>query len=245
MLKGNAMNYIKQLVLLCLLLCASCGETTSANNDTINILPNQYGLLVLSDTNDYHKLIAQDSANQLINLESVVPNIKLDIRYATANNFTGQQVYDTALAFLRLTPARALAKVQAELKQQNIGLLVYDAYRPYSITIKFYEIYKDTNFVAAPWLGSRHNRGCAVDVSLIDLSTNKELEMPTAYDDFTEKAKPSYDNIPETAKKNRKLLIDIMARYNFVVHHSEWWHFDYVGWEKFYLMDIPFQNINL
>ena len=220
----------------------ACSKDDAVTNE-LNIAPNQYGLKVISRYEDYTATIKADSNNRLMNLEAIIPGIQLDIRYATANNFTGQKVYDSAMAFLRLAPAKALQQVQNELKAQNLGLRVYDAYRPYTITIKFYEIYKDTNFVAAPWLGSRHNRGCAVDVSLIDLNTQQEIPMPTEYDDFTAKAKPDYADLPDSVKANRKLLIDIMAKYNFEVHHSEWWHFDYTGWDKYYLMDIPFRQL--
>ena len=220
----------------------ACSKDDAVTNE-LNIAPNQYGLKVISRYVDYTATIKADSNNRLMNLEAIIPGVQLDIRYATANNFTGQKVYDSAMAFLRLAPAKALQQVQNELKAQNLGLRVYDAYRPYTITIKFYEIYKDTNFVAAPWLGSRHNRGCAVDVSLIDLNTQQEIPMPTEYDDFTAKAKPDYADLPDSVKANRKLLIDIMAKYNFEVHHSEWWHFDYTGWDKYYLMDIPFRQL--
>lgn len=220
----------------------ACSKDDAVTNE-LNIAPNQYGLKVISRYEDYTATIKADSNNRLMNLAAIIPGVQLDIRYATANNFTGQKVYDSAMAFLRLAPAKALQQVQNELKAQNLGLRVYDAYRPYTITIKFYEIYKDTNFVAAPWLGSRHNRGCAVDVSLIDLNTQQEIPMPTEYDDFTAKAKPDYADLPDSVKANRKLLIDIMAKYNFEVHHSEWWHFDYTGWDKYYLMDIPFNQL--
>ena len=220
----------------------ACSKDDAVTNE-LNIAPNQYGLKVISRYEDYTATIKADSNNRLMNLEAIIPGVQLDIRYATANNFTGQKVYDSAMAFLRLAPAKALQQVQNELKAQNLGLRVYDAYRPYTITIKFYEIYKDTNFVAAPWLGSRHNRGCAVDVSLIDLNTQQEIPMPTEYDDFTAKAKPDYADLTDSVKANRKLLIDIMAKYNFEVHHSEWWHFDYTGWDKYYLMDIPFRQL--
>ncbi len=236
------MKLNKHLFAVLAFILIACSKDDAVTNE-LNIAPNQYGLKVISRYEDYTATIKADSNNRLMNLEAIIPGVQLDIRYATANNFTGQKVYDSAMAFLRLAPAKALLQVQNELKAQNLGLRVYDAYRPYTITIKFYEIYKDTNFVAAPWLGSRHNRGCAVDVSLIDLNTQQEIPMPTEYDDFTAKAKPDYADLPDSVKANRKLLIDIMAKYNFEVHHSEWWHFDYTGWDKYYLMDIPFRQL--
>ncbi len=112
----------------------------------------------------------------------------LDIRYASNNNFTGEVIYNQPKAFVRLPVAKALQEVQSELNSMGLGLKIFDAYRPYAATLRFYEVYPDTMFVAAPWHGSRHNRGCAVDVSLVDLESGNELQMPSAFDDFSEKA---------------------------------------------------------
>lgn len=236
------MKRLLSIFWLSFILLISCSNDTN-NSSEINITPNEYGLLVMDKTEDYIKSVVQDSNNRLINLELLIPSIVLDVRYATENNFTKQVVYDTTLMYLRLPAAKALNQIQNELKSGNLGIKVFDAYRPYSVTKKFYEIYKDTNFVAAPWLGSRHNRGCAVDVSLVDLANGKEIAMPSDYDDFSERSHPDYQDIPDSVKQNRKILIDIMAKYNFEVHHSEWWHFDFKGWENYYLMDILFKDL--
>jgi D-alanyl-D-alanine dipeptidase len=119
----------------------------------------------------------------------------------------------------------------------------YHAYRPYAATLEFYKVYPDTNFVAAPWRGSMHNRGCAVDVTLVDLKTKEELEMPTAFDDFTVKAGQFCMDLPSQAIRNRKLLRDIMIKYGFLQYNPEWWHFNFKGWENFELMDISFEEL--
>ncbi len=168
-----------------------------------NSLKNKYGLNVINDLADYKKLIEEDSTKKLINLEKLIPGIILDIKYATDNNFLGKSVYDTAMAFLRLPAAYALLDVENELKKDGLGLKIFDGYRPYSVTVEFYETYKDTTFVASAWRGSRHNRGCAVDLTLIDLKTGKELKMPTPFDDFTQNAYSTYNNLPEEVIKNR------------------------------------------
>jgi D-alanyl-D-alanine dipeptidase len=152
-------------------------------------------------------------------------------------------IYKSPKAYLRRPVAEALFKIEKELNSKGLGLKVYDAYRPYSATLKFYEVFPDTSFVASPRKGSRHNRGCAVDVTIIDLKTGKELEMPTSFDDFTEKASQSYMKLPENAIKNRKLLSEIMTKYGFVKYEPEWWHYDFKGWENFGLMDIPFEEL--
>ena len=201
-------------------------------------------LTIIRDTAVYNTQVKENSANHLVEIIDVVPDIELDIRYATNNNFTGEIVYNSPKAFVRQPVAEALVVIQKSLNKQGLGLVIFDAYRPYSATVKFYKIYKDTNFVASPWQGSRHNRGAAVDVSLINLKTGDELEMPTPFDDFTEVAHPEYKNLPENVLKNREILINEMENHGFKVYSSEWWHFDFIGWEAYDLMDIPFKELN-
>jgi zinc D-Ala-D-Ala dipeptidase len=204
---------------------------------------NQYGLKVIRDYEAYHYMILVDSSNQLLNVKQFIPDIALDIKYSTPDNFIGEAVYDLPLAFARKPVVEALKKVEADLKKQGLGLKVWDAYRPYSVTEIFYQKKPDTVFVSAPWKGSRHNRGCAIDLTLIDLKTGKELKMPTRFDDFTKRASPTYEPLPKDEKSNRDLLITTMEKYGFRVYSSEWWHFDYNGWEKYDLMDIPFNQL--
>ncbi|MFK5855345.1 MAG: M15 family metallopeptidase [Bacteroidota bacterium] len=202
-------------------------------------------MIIIRDTSIYNAQVKEHPAYQLVEIIDVVPDIKLDIRYATTNNFTGEIVYKSPKAFARQPVADALKIIQKELNKQGLGIVVFDAYRPYSATVKFFEIYKDTNFVASPWSGSRHNRGAAVDVSIIDLKTGEEIQMPTAYDDFTEVAHPEYKNLPANVIKNRDMLINVMQNHGFRVYPHEWWHFDFIGWEVYHLMDIPFDKLTL
>jgi len=205
---------------------------------------NPYGLDIISDVKEYSDMVKKDSMMKLVDVEEYVNDVALDIRYATTDNFTGEVIYNQPRAFVRLPVARALAGVQLSLNKMGLGLKIYDAYRPYQATLKFYEIYGDTMFVAAPWKGSRHNRGCAVDVSLIDLETGLELEMPTLFDDFSAKAHAYSTDINETARENRDLLIKTMTENGFTVYPYEWWHYDFTGWENFELMDIPFYELD-
>jgi len=204
---------------------------------------NPYDLPLVSDTAIYYRQIRTDSTYRLVNIGSFIPDVRQDIRYATKNNFTGEIIYPAAQTWVRLGVANALRSVVSELKQKGFGLIIYDAYRPYSATLKFWEVIHDTLFVAAPWKGSRHNRGCAVDVSLFDLATGKELQMPTEYDNFTPAAAADYKDLPPETIRNRSLLIRIMEQHGFTVMPSEWWHFDYTGWEKYPLMDIGFEEL--
>jgi len=198
---------------------------------------------IIRDIAGYISSVNKSEANKLVNITDVIPDIKLDIRYATSNNFTGEQIYTAPLAFARKPLVESLAHVQNSLKKYGLGLVVFDAYRPYSATVKFYEVYPDTNFVASPWKGSRHNRGAAVDVSLINLETGEEIQMPTGFDDFSDVANPDYKNLPENVIKNRELLIHEMQNQGFQVYPNEWWHFDFIGWEAYSLMDISFEEL--
>jgi len=204
---------------------------------------NPYKLPLISDQDSYHSSVNDDPDMQMINLETAIPGIILDIRYATHNNFTGEIIYPKAAAWARKPLAEALAKAQKAFNSKGLSIKAFDAYRPYAATLRFYEVYPDTNFVAAPWHGSRHNRGAAVDITLVDLKTGKELPMPTAFDDFTEKAAPDYPNLPDEVIRNRNLLITTMQQFGFSVYPHEWWHFDYIGWEKFPLMDLSFDEL--
>ena len=202
----------------------------------------KYGLKPMT-YDQYRNDLLNYPEKELLDLERIIPGLALDIRYATANNFTGERIYNLAKAYARRPVAEALAKVQSDLKKQGLELKIHDGYRPYAATVKFYEVYGDTTFVASPYKGSRHNRGCAIDLTLINSKTKKELNMPTPYDSFQEEAFPNFPLKDQEAVKNRKLLINAMERRGFKVYDSEWWHFDFVGWEKFEVLDIDFEEL--
>ncbi len=191
----------------------------------------------------YQLEIKANPDNRLVEIKKYIPQIQLDIRYATSNNFTHHVMYPQARAFARLPVVLALKDVEADLKTRGLGLKIYDAYRPYSITAKFYEVTPDTNFVADPRRGSKHNRGCAIDLSLIDLKTGKELDMPTGFDSFSKKAGANYAELPQPEIENRELLKSVMQAHGFKVIVTEWWHYDFDGWQNFPLLDIHFSSI--
>jgi zinc D-Ala-D-Ala dipeptidase len=178
----------------------------------------------------------------LVEIQEVNSAIILDIKYATTDNFTQKQVYTQAKAYIRKEVALQLDKVQKELELQSLGLKVWDAYRPHQVQYIFWELVPDIRYVADPERGSRHNRGAAVDVTLVDLQGN-ELEMPTLFDDFTEKAHRNYTALSQQVICNRTLLEEIMTKHGFQGLSTEWWHFDYKGWEKYDLLDIPFEEL--
>jgi D-alanyl-D-alanine dipeptidase len=203
---------------------------------------NKYGLTPMK-LQEYKKSLVSNPQNELVNLEKFIPGIALEIGYATTNNFTGQKIYNLPRAYARKPVAEALKKIQADLKKQGLALKIFDGYRPYSATVMFYETYHDTTYVASPYKGSRHNRGCALDLTIIDSKTGKELQMPTEWDSFKKEAWPTTPVADPVIRKNRKTLIDAMEKHGFKVNASEWWHFDFVGWQKFSVMDIDFEEL--
>lgn len=179
----------------------------------------------------------------LVDITQVIPTIELDIRYATTNNFTHQQIYTQACCYLRSEVAYALKEVQDELATMGLGLKIWDGYRPHHVQFKLWQIVPDARYVAEPHKGSRHNRGAAVDLTLIRLDTKQELEMPTGFDDFTEQAWRSCHDISALAKKNRQLLEDVMMKHGFIGLETEWWHFDYKDWQQYPLLDASFEEL--
>lgn len=223
-------------IFLLLLLAPFCAVFAQENK------LNPYGLKVGSYA-DYLDSCKKNSDNKLLEIKKYVPGIVLDIKYATTDNFMKRVMYKQARAFARRPVVMQLKKIQAELKKAGYGLKIFDAYRPYQVTLAFYESASDKNFVANPKKGSKHNRGCAVDLTLIDLKTRKALAMPTPYDSFAPEASSTYEDLPPEVLKNREYLVNIMHRYGFRVIPNEWWHFDFMGWQKYDLMDIPFEQL--
>ncbi|HTM98762.1 MAG TPA: M15 family metallopeptidase [Pedobacter sp.] len=224
--------------LIVLLLTAFCLNACSQNN-----AQNPFGLTIIHTNVDYKKSIQAKPANELIEIKKAIPSIVLDIRYATKNNFMKQVMYKQARAFARKPVVQQLKVIQAELQKKGYGLKIFDAYRPYAITVAFYEKASDKNFVANPAKGSKHNRGCAVDLTIIDLKTGKDVPMPTPYDSFAPEAAPHFNDLPPAIIKNRDFLISTMQAHGFKVIYNEWWHFDFNGWQDYDLMDIPFENL--
>lgn len=204
---------------------------------------NPYGLTIISDYRSYKEDYKIHPNNELIEIKKAIPSIVLDIRYATKDNFMQQVMYNQARAFARKPVVEQLKKIQAVLKPQGYGLKIFDAYRPYTITVAFWEKASDKAFVANPAKGSKHNRGCAVDLTLIELKTGKDIPMPTPYDSFAPEAAPHFENLPKEIIRNRDFLIATMQANGFKVINNEWWHFDFNSWQNYNLMDIPFEKL--
>lgn len=242
------MKFLKlKLILLAAIMLPvifSCkNRDKSAAEDTISELSgNPYNLEIIDTIDDYLKCVSQNENNTLVDLEDYIPNVAIDIKYATPDNFTGQIVYSQPKAYVRKPVADSLQKIQTILNEKGLGLKILDAYRPYSATLLFYEIYGDTTFVAAPWKGSIHNRGVAVDLTIIDLATKEELIMPTPFDDFSPKASHTYTNLDPIQIKNREKLFNIMLSNGFTHYEHEWWHYNFKD-RDYQLMDLSFDDL--
>ncbi|HOI29417.1 MAG TPA: M15 family metallopeptidase [Melioribacteraceae bacterium] len=183
----------------------------------------------------------------LVELTELDSTFKLDIRYSTSNNFLGKAVYSQATAFLQRPAAEALVRVSKSLKRDGYGIIVFDGYRLWSVTKLFWdsatEEERQAGFVADPAKGSRHNRGCAVDISLYDLKTGLEVKMPSGYDEFTERAFSNYIGGDKEATRLRDLLITAMESEGFTVLEQEWWHFDYKDWPMYPILNVDFEDL--
>lgn len=207
--------------------------------------PTKNDLPITKSLAEYYKQGRDDSTKRMVELKTVISGLIYDLRYATTNNFMNRRMYpkNTRSTFLRLPAALALKKVQQELNEKGLGLKIFDAYRPYSVSVKFWELVKDERYVANPAKGSGHNRGIAVDLTIIDLKTRKELDMGTGFDNFSDTAHHSFKNLPEAILQNRALLKSIMEKNGFKALETEWWHYYLDNGSKFEVLDIDFKKM--
>lgn len=196
-----------------------------------------------------HPPVEQGTFRQpdLVELIKLDPTLKLDIRYATSNDFLGTPVYTQARAFLQRPAAEALVRAHLALKAQGYGLILHDGYRPWYVTEIFWTATPDDKkiFVANPAEGSRHNRGCAVDLSLYDLKTGQEVQMPSGYDEMTDRSYADYAGGTAEERARRAVLRRAMEKQGFTVNPDEWWHFDYKDWKQYPIQNVKFEDLGL
>jgi D-alanyl-D-alanine dipeptidase len=215
----------------------SCG--VSGNNASVSAT----SPVVVKEATTYLADVQKDSSKRMVSLTKYLQPLFKDFKYETEQNFTKKVLYHNPEAFLRLPAARALQAVQAELKQQNLALKIYDAYRPYSVTIEMWKAVPDERYAANPAKGSGHNRGVAVDVTLVDLATGNEIPMPSAFDDFSERAHHSYMKLDSVIIANRLLLRKTMEKHGFIALETEWWHYYLANPTRFELLDLSFEQL--
>ncbi|MFN0206168.1 MAG: M15 family metallopeptidase, partial [Planctomycetota bacterium] len=177
----------------------------------------------------------------LVDVRSADPSILVELRYNQSDNFMKRNVYHSDRAFLRGDAARRLARANATLKDLGFKLKIWDAYRPLSVQREMWNLVPDDRYVANPAKGSRHNRGAAVDVTLTDIN-NREVEMPTFHDDFSERASAGARSTP-AAERHAAILANCMIAAGFSPLATEWWHFDAPGWQDYELLDVPLSEL--
>ncbi len=214
--------------------------STAANNDS---LPNIYHLKVLNQSSEMKASIKASEFNKMVDIKRIIPDIRLELTYTTPENFMHIILYPpTTTTFLRLPAALALKKVQDALRKENLSLKIWDAYRPYSVTLKMWDLIHDDRYVADPAKGSGHNRGIAVDLTIVSLKDGKELDMGTGFDNFTDSAHQDYIKLSENVLNNRKLLRNLMVENGFAIFPTEWWHY-YYSEGQFDILDFSFDDL--
>lgn len=216
----------------------------SFNNNLLLAQKNKYGLHVIEDVETLQQQIKENPAKAMVDLSTLKPRIIFDLKYATTDNFMHEILYPPIrTTWLRKPAAESLEKAAKEFALLNLGIKVFDAYRPYSVTEKMWEPVKDARYAADPATGSGHNRGISVDLTLVDLRTGKELPMPTGFDNFSDTAHQSFMDLSPEILKNRALLKQVMEKYGFIALTTEWWHFYLPNSSKYELMNIPFKEM--
>ena len=200
-------------------------------------------VVVINDTSKYLEQVRENPNNELLDLEDFIPGLKLDIRFATINNIVGEKIYASPKAFVRKPMAVSLEIIQEALNRRGFGLVIYDAYRPFSIVEKIDEQMKNPADEALLENSVKHSRGASVDVSLFNLATGEEVQMPSGYCQKIEATNTNYQDLPDNVLENREILIQVMQQHGFRVNPNQWWHFDFMGWQAFELMDLSFEEI--
>ena len=207
-------------------------------------ISNKYGLVVIKDTKVLQKEIFLDSNKRMVDLRRFIPGLEIDLKYATVYNFMHQKLYPpTHTTFLRKPAADSLKKIVEYLKRQDLAIKIFDAYRPYSTTVKMWEKVRDDRYAADPSKGSGHNRGVAIDLTLINLKTKKELPIGTGFDNFSDTAHSDFSNLSQEELKNRNILKNVMEKYGFIQLSTEWWHFYLPNSSSYELLDISFSDL--
>lgn len=205
---------------------------------------NKYGLYVVNNIKAFKKTLESKPAFEMVDLQKLIPTIIIDLKYCSTDNFMQTVLYEfTATTYLRKPAAVALLQAQQVLQQKGIGLKIWDAYRPYSVTEKMWEPVQDERYAANPKYGSGHNRGIAVDLTLVELATGKELNMGTDFDHFSDTAHITWKALPPDVLANRALLQQTMEDAGFVVLTTEWWHYYLPDARQYPLLDLSFKQL--
>ena len=232
-------NSLKLLLLFTIIVHVSVIKISAQSKPT-----NKYGLVVVDDVKLLQSEIVSDSNKKMIDVKKAIPSLVIDLRYSTTNNFMHRRLYPSlSTTYLRLAAVNALKKVVIALNNENLTLKIFDAYRPYAVTEAMWEAVKDDRYAADPSKGSGHNRGIAVDVTLVNLRTKREPNMGTGFDNFSDTAHGDFTALPIEVLDNRNLLKNVMEKYGFINLSTEWWHFSLPDAKNYELLNIPFEAL--
>ena len=209
-----------------------------------NLPISSYGLPIINSNSIYNESLIQHPEKQMVSLAQI-PGIVMDLRYATSNNFLHKRLYpeNTKNSFLRKPVFQALDDIAKDLARRGLVLVIFDAYRPYAVTVEIWIPVKDERYAANPAKGSGHNRGVAVDLTLADSKTHQLLPMPTDFDNFSDSARQDFNGTDAKRMANRELLKQTMEKYGFVPLPTEWWHFSWPHAENFEVLDLSFAEL--
>ena len=210
-----------------------------------NLPISPYGLLYINSVSLYQKSLVNHPEKQMVSLENI-PGIIIDLRYAGKNNFMHKNLYpeNTKTTFLRKQAYQALDSVSMEMARRGLVLVIFDAYRPYSVTIDLWNSIKDERYAANPAKGSGHNRGLSVDLTLADSKTHLLLPMPTGFDNFSDSAYQNFNKVDAKRIANRASLRRVMEKYGFIPLFSEWWHYSWPETGDYEVLDLSFEQLN-
>jgi zinc D-Ala-D-Ala dipeptidase len=199
---------------------------------------------IITSKKQYLLQVDSNAQKKLVDIQQLIPSIMLDLRYNTANNFTKTTLYKKAnTTYLLIAPASALVNIQNALLQKGLGIKIFDAYRPYATTKLMWDLIHDDRYVANPKNGSNHNRGLAIDLTIVNLKTLQELDMGTGFDNFTDTAHHSFSNLSQSILNNRKLLKSIMEQNGFKSFDTEWWHYSWPNNLHYEVIDLSFKSL--
>ncbi len=233
------MRFNTIVFIVCLIVLSCKPHNSRAQEKKLN----KFGLYIISKPSDFKKSIKGSPGKEMVDVR-VIPHITVELLYTTKQNFMKRALYpNTTTTYLRKQAVDALMNVQNELFEKGLGIKIWDAYRPYSVTEQMWEPIKDERYVANPVSGSGHNRGVSVDLTLQSFTTKKELNMGTGFDHFSDTAHISFKDLPQDVLNNRILLKNVMEKNGFIVLESEWWHFYLPEAKNFELLNISFKAL--
>ncbi len=214
----------------------SCTSSSTAKNE--------YGLSVIKRPSEFKRTTQDAEGKELVDLRKEIPSIIVDLKYTGTDNFTHEKLYPALkTTYLRRDAAAALKQAASEFAKKNLKLKIFDAYRPYSVTRKMWKVVPDERYAANPAKGSGHNRGIAVDLTLVTADSELSLDMGTGFDNFSDTAHTDFQLLPNPVLQNRRMLIRTMKKYGFISLDTEWWHFYLKNANKYELLDLSFAQV--